>query len=203
MLWQRAQVPDTVFHHGRVGINTDRPDEALVVHGNVKVMGSLMHPSDLRAKEHVQEVGAGLWALGGTVGRGELTYPREARVAGWGREGRMACGGGARGGAGPGGRALWQGKEVREAGPRFVHRSTLVLPGLPTTLQSLGCRPLELRGSPRMGPGGEGFSLGAGSGAGGHHGAAEEDLAHAAGALQIQAGVCSHGGHRGHGARDG
>lgn len=57
MLWQRAQVPDTVFHHGRVGINTDRPDEALVVHGNVKVMGSLMHPSDLRAKEHVQEVG--------------------------------------------------------------------------------------------------------------------------------------------------
>ncbi|XP_036076296.1 myelin regulatory factor isoform X13 [Rousettus aegyptiacus] len=56
VLWQRAQVPDTVFHHGRVGINTDRPDEALVVHGNVKVMGSLMHPSDLRAKEHVQEV---------------------------------------------------------------------------------------------------------------------------------------------------
>lgn len=64
MLWQRAQVPDTVFHHGRVGINTDRPDEALVVHGNVKVMGSLMHPSDLRAKEHVQEVGAGLWMRG-------------------------------------------------------------------------------------------------------------------------------------------
>ncbi|NXT98253.1 MYRF factor, partial [Buphagus erythrorhynchus] len=39
VLWQRAQLPDTVFHHGRVGINTDRPDEALVVHGNVKVMG--------------------------------------------------------------------------------------------------------------------------------------------------------------------
>ncbi|XP_051002071.1 myelin regulatory factor [Acomys russatus] len=56
VLWQRAQLPDTVFHHGRVGINTDRPDEALVVHGNVKVMGSLMHPSDLRAKEQVQEV---------------------------------------------------------------------------------------------------------------------------------------------------
>ncbi|XP_060242316.1 myelin regulatory factor isoform X9 [Meriones unguiculatus] len=56
VLWQRAQLPDTVFHHGRVGINTDRPDEALVVHGNVKVMGSLMHPSDLRAKENVQEV---------------------------------------------------------------------------------------------------------------------------------------------------
>ncbi|XP_064513012.1 myelin regulatory factor isoform X5 [Pseudopipra pipra] len=56
VLWQRAQLPDTVFHHGRVGINTDRPDEALVVHGNVKVMGSLMHPSDVRVKEDIQEV---------------------------------------------------------------------------------------------------------------------------------------------------
>ncbi|KAJ7406334.1 Myelin regulatory factor [Pitangus sulphuratus] len=56
VLWQRAQLPDTVFHHGRVGINTDRPDEALVVHGNVKVMGSLMHPSDIRVKEDIQEV---------------------------------------------------------------------------------------------------------------------------------------------------
>lgn len=58
VLWQRAQLPDTVFHHGRVGINTDRPDEALVVHGNVKVMGSLMHPSDARVKEDIQEVRA-------------------------------------------------------------------------------------------------------------------------------------------------
>ncbi|XP_051917821.1 myelin regulatory factor isoform X7 [Hippocampus zosterae] len=56
VLWQRGQVPDSVYHHGRVGINTDRPDEALVVHGNVKVMGSLVHPSDIRAKENVQEV---------------------------------------------------------------------------------------------------------------------------------------------------
>ncbi|XP_059507988.1 myelin regulatory factor isoform X6 [Stegostoma tigrinum] len=56
VLWQRGQLPDTVFHHGRVGINTDRPDEALVVNGNVKVMGSLMHPSDVRAKENIQEV---------------------------------------------------------------------------------------------------------------------------------------------------
>lgn len=60
VLWQRAQLPDTVFHHGRVGINTDRPDEALVVHGNVKVMGSLMHPSDVRVKEDIQEVRARL-----------------------------------------------------------------------------------------------------------------------------------------------
>ncbi|XP_072290938.1 myelin regulatory factor isoform X3 [Eucyclogobius newberryi] len=56
VLWQRGQVPDSVYHHGRVGINTDRPDEALVIHGNMKVMGSVVHPSDLRAKENVQEV---------------------------------------------------------------------------------------------------------------------------------------------------
>ncbi|KAM9377240.1 myelin regulatory factor [Pholidichthys leucotaenia] len=56
VLWQRGQLPDSVYHHGRVGINTDRPDESLVVHGNLKVMGSLVHPSDIRAKENVQEV---------------------------------------------------------------------------------------------------------------------------------------------------
>uniref|UniRef100_A0AAV2L6A6 Myelin regulatory factor n=1 Tax=Knipowitschia caucasica TaxID=637954 RepID=A0AAV2L6A6_KNICA len=56
VLWQRGQLQDSVFHHGRVGINTDRPDEALVVHGNMKVMGSVVHPSDLRTKENVQEV---------------------------------------------------------------------------------------------------------------------------------------------------
>uniref|UniRef100_A0A8C3ABR5 Myelin regulatory factor n=1 Tax=Cyclopterus lumpus TaxID=8103 RepID=A0A8C3ABR5_CYCLU len=56
VLWQRGQLPDSVYHQGRVGINTDRPDEALVIHGNLKVMGSLVHPSDIRAKENVQEV---------------------------------------------------------------------------------------------------------------------------------------------------
>lgn len=35
--WQRGAAPDSVYHAGRVGINTDRPDEALVVHGNMKV----------------------------------------------------------------------------------------------------------------------------------------------------------------------
>lgn len=36
--WQRGAAPDSVYHAGRVGINTDRPDEALVVHGNMKVL---------------------------------------------------------------------------------------------------------------------------------------------------------------------
>uniref|UniRef100_A0A8C0HID1 Myelin regulatory factor like n=1 Tax=Chelonoidis abingdonii TaxID=106734 RepID=A0A8C0HID1_CHEAB len=56
VLWQRGHVPETVVCHGRVGINTDAPDEALVVCGNVKVMGTVMHPSDSRAKQNIQEV---------------------------------------------------------------------------------------------------------------------------------------------------
>nr|XP_006121658.2 myelin regulatory factor-like protein [Pelodiscus sinensis] len=56
VLWQRGHVPETIVCHGRVGINTDAPDEALVVCGNVKVMGTVMHPSDSRAKQNIQEV---------------------------------------------------------------------------------------------------------------------------------------------------
>ncbi|XP_072002805.1 myelin regulatory factor-like protein isoform X2 [Engystomops pustulosus] len=56
VLWQKGHVPETVVSHGRVGINTDSPDEALVVCGNVKVMGTVMHPSDSRAKRNIQEV---------------------------------------------------------------------------------------------------------------------------------------------------
>ncbi|KAJ8398839.1 hypothetical protein AAFF_G00417470 [Aldrovandia affinis] len=56
VLWQRGQSSDTVVCHGRVGVNTDAPDEALVVCGNLKVMGTVMHPSDRRAKQNIQEV---------------------------------------------------------------------------------------------------------------------------------------------------
>ncbi|XP_019658288.2 myelin regulatory factor-like protein [Ailuropoda melanoleuca] len=55
-LWQRGQVPESIVCHSRVGINTDVPDEALVVCGNMKVMGTIMHPSDSRAKQNIQEV---------------------------------------------------------------------------------------------------------------------------------------------------
>ena len=54
--WQRGTTTDSVFHSGRVGINTDRPDEALVVHGNLKITGHLVQPSDRRAKEDILEV---------------------------------------------------------------------------------------------------------------------------------------------------
>ncbi|KAF6738407.1 Myelin regulatory factor-like protein [Oryzias melastigma] len=55
-LWQRGVVPEAVVCHGRVGINTDSPDEALVVCGNAKVMGAIIQPSDCRAKQNIQEV---------------------------------------------------------------------------------------------------------------------------------------------------
>ncbi|XP_023275464.1 myelin regulatory factor-like protein [Seriola lalandi dorsalis] len=55
-LWQRGGVQDAVVCQGRVGINTDSPDEALVVCGNAKVMGAIMQPSDCRVKENIQEV---------------------------------------------------------------------------------------------------------------------------------------------------
>ncbi|XP_051544659.1 myelin regulatory factor-like protein isoform X2 [Myxocyprinus asiaticus] len=56
VLWQRGHVPESVVHHGKIGINTDSPDEALVVCGNAKIMGNIMHPSDKRAKHNIQEV---------------------------------------------------------------------------------------------------------------------------------------------------
>ena len=56
VLWQKGQTPDSVIHLGKVGINTDRPDESLVVHGNMKLSGHLVQPSDVRAKEDIKEV---------------------------------------------------------------------------------------------------------------------------------------------------
>ena len=44
------------FDQGKVGINYDHPDEALVVHGNMKLTGHLMQPSDERAKQDIEEV---------------------------------------------------------------------------------------------------------------------------------------------------
>uniref|UniRef100_A0A8C5N565 Myelin regulatory factor like n=1 Tax=Gouania willdenowi TaxID=441366 RepID=A0A8C5N565_GOUWI len=55
-VWQRGAVQEAVVCQGLVGINTDAPDEALVVCGNAKVMGTIMQPSDRRAKTNIQEV---------------------------------------------------------------------------------------------------------------------------------------------------
>lgn len=54
--WQKGHSPDSIYHAGRVGINTDRPDESLVVFGNVKVTGHIIQPSDQRAKTNIEEI---------------------------------------------------------------------------------------------------------------------------------------------------
>ncbi|XP_025191683.1 myelin regulatory factor-like protein isoform X1 [Melanaphis sacchari] len=55
LCWQRGTTPESIVHAGKVGINTDRPDEALVVHGNVKLTGHIIQPSDIRIKQHIQK----------------------------------------------------------------------------------------------------------------------------------------------------
>ena len=47
---------DIASFQGRVGVNTDRPDEHLSVHGNVKVTGHMIQPSDRRLKTDFKEV---------------------------------------------------------------------------------------------------------------------------------------------------
>lgn len=56
LCWQRGSTHDSIFHTGRVGINTDRPDESLVVHGNLKISGHIVQPSDSRAKQEIREL---------------------------------------------------------------------------------------------------------------------------------------------------
>lgn len=57
LCWQRGVTQDSIFTHAcRVGINTDRPDESLVVHGNLKISGHIVQPSDSRAKQEIGEL---------------------------------------------------------------------------------------------------------------------------------------------------
>lgn len=62
--WQKGQTPDSVYHVGRVGVNTEHPEEALTVHGNMRLTGHLLQPSDLRAKENLREVSNSTPSLG-------------------------------------------------------------------------------------------------------------------------------------------
>lgn len=39
-----------------MGINTEAPEEALTVHGNAKVTGRIVQPSDQRVKQNIEEV---------------------------------------------------------------------------------------------------------------------------------------------------
>lgn len=55
MCWQKGQTQESIYHAGKVGINTDRPDESLVIHGNLKITGHIIQPSDIRAKKNIVE----------------------------------------------------------------------------------------------------------------------------------------------------
>lgn len=55
LCWQKGQTSDSIYHAGKVGVNTDRPDESLVVHGNLKITGHIIQPSDVRAKKNIVE----------------------------------------------------------------------------------------------------------------------------------------------------
>lgn len=63
LCWQKGQTQDSTYHVGRVGVNTDKPDEALVVHGNLKLTGHVMNPSDRRVKDDIQEVSRGCLSM--------------------------------------------------------------------------------------------------------------------------------------------
>ncbi|CRK89600.1 CLUMA_CG003248, isoform A [Clunio marinus] len=54
--WQRGITQNSIFYQGKIGINTDMPDEYLVVNGNVKVSGHIIQPSDERVKNNICEL---------------------------------------------------------------------------------------------------------------------------------------------------
>lgn len=56
-VWQQSG--DSVFHMGKVGINTSEPVEALTVHGNALITGDLYKPSDRRIKSDITKVDTG------------------------------------------------------------------------------------------------------------------------------------------------
>lgn len=41
---------------GRVGINTDKPEEALTVNGNIQLTGQILQASDIRVKQNIRQV---------------------------------------------------------------------------------------------------------------------------------------------------
>ncbi|CAG5119575.1 unnamed protein product, partial [Candidula unifasciata] len=55
-IWQKGQSSESVYHMGKVGVNTDHPEESLTVHGNLRLTGHLTQPSDARAKKDIQEI---------------------------------------------------------------------------------------------------------------------------------------------------
>lgn len=52
--WVKGTTMNSVYHQGNVGINTDSPDEALCVRGNIRMTGSVLQVSDKRVKQNIR-----------------------------------------------------------------------------------------------------------------------------------------------------
>ena len=46
----------TAVTQGKIGVNTDSPEEALSVVGNLQVSGQILQPSDVRLKTDIVKV---------------------------------------------------------------------------------------------------------------------------------------------------
>jgi hypothetical protein len=53
---KKEENENIVVLQGKVGINTNQPDEALTVVGNLKLSGVLLQPSDMRIKQNISQV---------------------------------------------------------------------------------------------------------------------------------------------------
>ena len=45
-----------LLSQGKIGVNTDSPEEALSVNGNIQVTGQILQPSDMRLKTDIMQV---------------------------------------------------------------------------------------------------------------------------------------------------
>jgi hypothetical protein len=54
--WLKGTNSDIVFYQGKVGINTEAPEEALSVIGNVQITGQILQPSDARLKTDIKQI---------------------------------------------------------------------------------------------------------------------------------------------------
>lgn len=53
-MWLKSSTgSDAIYHHGKVGINTEKPEEALTVNGHIQLTGQLLQLSDVRLKRNV------------------------------------------------------------------------------------------------------------------------------------------------------
>eukprot|EP00050_Salpingoeca_kvevrii_P012918 m.25675 g.25675 ORF g.25675 m.25675 type:complete len:609 (+) comp4464_c0_seq2:3-1829(+) len=53
--WYKGHTENSITFEGSVGINTETPDEALCIHGNIRMSGSILQPSDRRLKHSFDE----------------------------------------------------------------------------------------------------------------------------------------------------